>query len=281
MVLGFFLVLSGVVGEEFWSVRQAELTVNKIYLKEQAYYQAVSALKIYLSYLKKDDPSYDSLNDLWTIPLEIPLPDGYIKIKVEDEERYLNLNIVRDPKGMQIVRRLFDILQITSISPEILRTWITGVGFWDREYPPKKAVMESLEELQFLGISSEDYYGKARGFEFFPGISQVATVLSNGRVNLNTAPIEVIMALSPQIDKSLAERLVEYRKNKPLKRVEDLLFVDGFTFEILHELRPWVTVKSENFKITIEVKVGAVEGELQTVVKREPSGFKVIYWRFV
>jgi len=280
MVLGFFLLLSGIVVDEFWSVRQAELMIHKIYLKEQAYYRAISAFESAIPYLQRDNTNYDSLNDIWATPVEFPLPEGKIKIQVEDEERYINLNLVQKKGGFEIVKRLFDILKINSLSAETLRTWVTGVGFWDREYPPKKAPLESLEELRFLGISNKDFYGKAIGFEFYPGLSQVATVWGSGRVNLNTAPVEVIMALSPQIDRTLAENLIEYRKTHPLKKVEDLLLVDGFTFEILHEVKPWATVKSEYFRITVEVKIGGVEGELQTIVKRVHNGFEVMYWRF-
>ena len=61
MVLSFFLIISGIVSEEFWSVRQAEILSNKIYLKEQAYVQAVSAFESYLKFFKNDGTSYDTL----------------------------------------------------------------------------------------------------------------------------------------------------------------------------------------------------------------------------
>ncbi len=280
MVLGFFLVLSGLTAEEFWSAREADLLTSKVYLKEQAYYHAISAFKAYLRFLKNDDSSFDSLNDDWASPLEFSIPEGRVKITVVDEERYINLNLVQKEDGFKVVKRLFEILKISSLSPETLRTWVTGAGFWDRPYPPKRAVLESPEELRFLGMSTKDFYGKVEGFEFYPGISQVATVLSSGRVNLNTAPPEVIMSLCPQIDRTLAEKLVKYRQEKSFKKIEDVLMVDGFNFEILHELRKWATVKSENFKIIIDVRVGDVEGELESVVKRTSSGFKVLYWRY-
>ncbi len=280
VVLGFFLVLSGVISDEFLSVRRTEMMVCRYYLKQQVYHEAVSALKLLSFYFKEDDSSYDTLNDLWASPIALPLPEGEIRVQVEDEERYLNLNLVRTEAGFRVVRRLFEELRITSLSPELLRVWVGGPGFWDRAYPPKKAPLDSLEELLFLGMSREDFYGKTEGFTFYPGLSMLTTVWSNGRVNLNTAPPEVLMALSPRIDRILAERLLEYRQTHPLKKIEDVILVEGFNFEILHDLRPWAAVKSENFRVTVEVKVGEVEGELKAIVQRTGSGFKVVYWRF-
>ncbi len=280
MVLGFFMVLSGIISEEFLAVRQTEVLVHKFYLKQQAYHEAVSALKFLTLYLKEDDPSYDTLNDRWAYPLELPIPEGEIRVQVEDEERYLNLNLVRTEAGFKVVKRLFQEIRVTSLSPELLRVWVGGSGFWDRTYPPKKAPLDSLEELLFLGMSQEDFYGKVEGFTFYPGLSTLTTVWSNGRVNLNTAPAEVIMALSPRIDRTLAEKLVEYRRTHPFKKIEDTILIEGFNFEILHDLRPWATVKSENFRVTIEVRVGEVEGELKAIIQRRGSGFKVVYWRF-
>jgi len=279
MVLSFFLIISGIVTEEFWSVRQAEILSNKIYLKEQAYVQAVSAFESYLKFFKNDGTSYDTLNDIWAYPLEIPLPEGKITISIVDEERFLNLNIVKDKEGEEIVRRLFDILKIRSLSTDDLKVWVCG-GFWSREEEPKKAALDSLEELLYLGMNEEDFYGKVENWEFFPGIKEMATVWSNGRVNINTAPLQVIMALSPDIDESLAQSLIEYRKEHPFKKPEDILMVEGFTFEIWHKIKKWITVKSENFRINISVKVGGVEGELVVIVKREGGKFKVRYWRF-
>jgi len=280
MVLGFFLVLSGLTAEEYLSVRQAETTVERFYLKEQAYHQAVSALRVLARYLREDDASYDALTDPWVAPLEIPLAEGEIRVRVEDEERYLNLNLVRTPAGFALVKRLFEELRVTSLSPEVLRVWVGGQGFWDRPYPPKRAPLDSPEELLFLGLSRKDFYGKTEGFTFYPGLLSLTTVWSNGRVNLNTAPPEVLLALSPRMDRGLVENLLEYRREHPLKKVEDVLLVGGFTFEVLHDLRPWATVKSEHFRVTIEVRVGEVEGELRAILRRERGGLKVVFWRF-
>jgi len=279
MILSFFLIISGIVTEEFWSVRQAEVLSNRIYLKEQAYVQAISAFESYLKFFKQDGTSVDTLNDIWAYPLEIPLPEGKIIISVEDEERFINLNIVKNREGEKIVRRLFDLLKIKSFSVDDLKVWICG-GFWDREEKPKKAILDSPEELLYLGMSEKDFYGKVENWEFYPGVKEMTTVWSNGKVNINTAPLQVIMALSPDIDKGLAESLIEYREEHPFRKPEDILMVEGFTFEIWHEIKKWITVKSENFKIHISVKVGGVEGDLIVVINRRAGHFKIRYWRF-
>ena len=64
------------------------------------------------------------------------------------------------------------------------------------------------------------------------------------KVNLNTASSVELEAL-PGIGPSYARRIVEYReKNGPLKRVEDLLNVQGIGDKTLERIRDKVTVSS-------------------------------------
>ncbi len=280
MVLSFFIALSGIVVDESWSVHQTEKIVNEIYLKEQAYYRAKSVLNSLIFFLKKDNPDYDSFSEIWAKPIEIPTPEGMIKISILDEERFLNINKISSPLYTPIFLRLFKELKISSITVDEIKTWITGRGIWMKDFPPKKGPILSFDELKFLGISSKDFYGKVIDMNYYPGLSQVVTIFSTGKVNINTAPIEVIMALSDKIDKTLAENIVIYRSKNPFKKIENLLMVDGMTFEILNDLRKVCTVKSNTFRVKIEVEVGGVSGEVVAILRRRGKGFKIIWWRF-
>jgi len=283
MVLGFFLITSGIVVEEYTTTSNTYAIATKVYLKEQAYYQAKEAFKSFVSYFKvyfKNEASYDSLDEFLPFPIKVPLKNGWISISVIDEDRFLNLNIVKSQVGAQIIKRLFKELKVNSLHVSTLRTWITGKGFWDKSFPIKKSEIEDKRELLFLGMSEEDFYGKVGVEGAIPGISEFVTVWGDGKVNINTAPKEVLLALFPSYAREIVDEVISYRTKHPFKKVDDLLFVNGMNFQILHALRPWIKVKSNYFKVIIEVKVGDVEGSLTVVLKRVGPHYKVVYWRY-
>ncbi len=279
MVLMMTIFLGGIVIGQFEMAQQAERYVTAIYLKRQAYWKAVSGLRLVGTILRHDDPSYDALSEAWARPLVIPLKEGEIRIQIEDEERYLNLNGLGNSSVEKALGRLLILTKTESISTEEIKAWIGQSLYLSPMVPNKKAPFDSPYELLILGISKEDFYGKTIAGDFYPGLGSLVTTFSNGQVNLNTAPVYILMALSEKIDRPLAERLITYRRKKPLKRLEDLLRIEGFDLDILHDLRPLGTVRSENFRVKIQVKAQGEEGELEAIVNRK-QGLKIIFWRF-
>jgi general secretion pathway protein K len=107
---------------------------------------------------------------------------------------------------------------------------ITGLSGAESDYyrdldPPydcRNAPLTHLDELlQVRGITPELYYG----IEDLPGISTYLTVgvmtdngakkgTFDGRININTADIPVLMALLPEENQELATALFEYREEK-------------------------------------------------------------------
>jgi len=279
MVLMMTIFLGGIVIGQFEMAQQAERYVTAIYLKRQAYWKAVSGLKLVGTVLQYDDPSYDALSEAWARPLVIPLKEGEIRIQIEDEERYLNLNCLENSSVEKALGRLLILTKTESISTEEIKAWIGQSPYLSVTVPNKNAPFDSPYELLILGMSEKDFYGKTIAGDFYPGLGSLVTTFSNGRVNLNTAPAYILMALSVKIDRTLAERLITYRRKKPLKRLEDLLQVEGFDLDILHDLRPLGTVRSENFRVKIQVRAQGEEGELEAIINRK-QGLKIIFWRF-
>lgn len=65
-----------------------------------------------------------------------------------------------------------------------------------------------------------------------------------GVVNINTALVEELCRL-PGINRSLAERIVEWRKEHPFKRVEEIMFVRGIGERTYLKLRKYLVVLGE------------------------------------
>lgn len=279
LVLSSFLLLSGYVISAFQSASSARRFVERVYLKQQSYHALVSVLPLIIQALKEDDPSTDTLSDPWTFPFEVETERGRLRITIYDEDRFLNLNYVgRERVYREIFERLLALLEINPRYTDALLAWLgKGEGGLWTNYPPKRGDMDSPYELSYIGMEEEDLYGRTLGDITYPGLLSLVTTYSSGRINLNTAPKYVLMALDPRIDPALADRIMEFRKVKPFRKVEDLVLVEGVTFDILYRIRRIVDVKSTHFRITATVETGSVETTVELIYSREDD--RIIYKR--
>ncbi|ADC89161.1 hypothetical protein Thal_0527 [Thermocrinis albus DSM 14484] len=251
LALAMFLTLSYYTADLYQDVNSTRRLVNSVYAKEQAVYLCGQIYPILRGILTEDDPSVDTLSDTWARPLTLATEKGDITISVYDEERYINLNTVPE----RVLKRLSVILNIDPSYWDRLLAWTGRKNItFDSAYPIKASPMDSLEELYYMGFNKEDLVGKTVGARFYPGILSVATVYSSGKINVNTAPLYVLMALDDRIDEDLARRIIERRDKEPFRRVEDLLLVEGFTLDILYSVRDLVDVKSNVFHIVVDVR---------------------------
>ena len=279
LVLSSFLLLSGYVISALQSATSARRFVEKVYLKQQSYHALVSVIPLIIQALREDDPSTDTLSDPWAFPFEVETERGRLRVTIYDEDRFLNLNQV-DREGVyrEVFERLLTLLEINPRYTDALLTWLGKGegGLWTR-YPPKRGDLDSPYELAYMGMEEEDLYGRTVGDITYPGILSLVTTYSSGRINLNTAPKYVLMALDPRIDATLADRILKFREGKPFRKVEDLVLVEGVTFDILYRIRKIVDVKSTHFRITATVETGDVETTVELIYSREDD--RIVYKR--
>ena len=279
LVLAFFLTLGGLVVSALQSSSSAERFVREVYIKQQSYHVLTSVIPYILNALRKEDASVDTLQDPWALPFLVETEKGKLEVVINDEDRFFNLNTVGDGNVQrEIFERLLELLKISPGYSERLLAWIgKEPPNFQSEFPIKGAPMDSPYELRYLGMSDEDLYGKEEGDVSYPGLLSLVTTYSSGKINVNTAPKYILMALDPRIDGPLADRIIEYRSSKPFKKVDDLVLVEGFTFDILHRIRDLVDVKSTAFRIRATVKSGDVETTLEIVYDRSRN--RVLYNR--
>ncbi|MFH1767804.1 MAG: hypothetical protein ABH858_01405 [Candidatus Omnitrophota bacterium] len=227
------IILGSVVSKEISLVRRVE-TRNKIY--DLLYSGVMAGQDIIISCQEKDEtPAVDSLNDFWAdqpgLFKDIKVDKGRVSIyynyknnitKKEDlrygfvdEERKININYA----SRETLKCLFSLLLDEEKAPLLaaaIEDWrdqddilySNDAALSERinyansgyEYAPKNAPFRSLEELLLV---------KDVDAETFFNLRDYITVFGDGKVNINTAPLEVIISLG--MTGSLADKIVYFR----------------------------------------------------------------------
>ncbi|NPA32547.1 MAG: general secretion pathway protein GspK [Aquificae bacterium] len=277
LVLGFFLTLSFYVGDALRSALFLRESFGRVYEKEKHYRALSSALPRVLELLRREDASYDALTDPWAKPYALETPVGEVSVVILDEDRFLNPNYITKIRSLRkSFEKLFRFLEIDLTLLELILVW-TGQeeGSFTGRFPPKRAPLDSVYEIELFWDKKEDLYGKRSGQEEKPGLFELITVFSDGRVNVNTAPIYVLWALDEEIDWELARRIAKTRSEKPFLRVRDLLLVEGMTMDIAYRLESKAKTSSRFFRVEMSVKGERTSTRLVVVYDRSEN--KIVY----
>jgi general secretion pathway protein K len=243
--------------------------------------------------------AYDTLDQVWSRPVpQIDLGDGTILVAVEDEERKINLNRLvltngnaPDEQRLAVFRKLLVILDIEPSFADAVVDWLDNddaprVGGAESAYylslpfpyRAKNDLFDTLDELRLV-----------RGFtpEKFEKLKPFLTVHSSGAVNLNTAPKELLMALSAgqdaaeggEIDSASADQIVEYRKGTPFRDPRDIRNVSPAIRDLYDKtrFRDLIDIKGTAFHVR---STGDVAGTYRTVDAVGVRAVNDIQWRY-
>jgi general secretion pathway protein K len=257
---------------------------------------ARSGVQVALERIASDpDQEVDSLQEEWAAFSSVPLPETLpeelvVSGRIVDESGKLNLNTLLNPKGeieekdQRLLIRLFRALGIEEEKAAPLLDWldkdeIERMGgaesyyYQDLQVPYASAngPLMTLDQIALVKGVAESFQGK--------DLRDYVTLYSDGKVNINTAPVEVLQALSDKFDRSVAEAIVDYRKTDVFRKTEDLRKIHGMDENLLSGVSEWVTVKSSAFSIEAVGSYSGVSSAVRAVARKEKDGMKLIYWR--
>jgi general secretion pathway protein K len=246
-----------------------------------------------------EDNNYDTLDEIWSRPVPpIDLGEGTIGIVVEDEERKININRLVLPNGnapddqkLAVFRRLLEILEIDPLLADAVVDWIDNddtprVGsaesafYLSRPFPyqAKNDFLDTVDELRLVRGVTPKVFEQLRPF---------VSVHSSGKVNLNTAPKQVIMALSAgqdaadagEITEAGADEIIEYRKEKPFQKIEEIRNVSPFLSDLYQKtrFRDLLEVRGTAFHVR---SAGEVAGTVRTIDAVGIRTGNTIHWRY-
>lgn len=214
--------------------------------------------------------------------------DGVMTVRGEDEQGKFQINSIVYADGEINVEnysaylRLLKVLDLERGLADSLADWIdandqprpNGAETRDyynklaQPYTAKNGPLETVDEL----LLCRGYTPEVRS-----RLLRYITVYTDGKININSAPEEVIMALSDEISAEMAQRVVNYRKKKPFIDTAEVRKISGFA-TLGFALQEKITVKSGVFKIHSTGEAGEAISEVEAVLDVGKGG-KLYYWR--
>jgi len=209
-----------------------------------------------------------SLQSLFSSEKPIKLDQGECLISVSEESGKLNVNLLKEENGglnrtrtEQLLKLIDTLNQERSDDTQIEYDVVPGIIDWidsddevtslpfikrknqgvesdyysrlDPPYRCRNASLETIDELLLVKGFSPEVFGRLRGY---------LTVYGADKVNVNSAPKQVLASLSEQMDATLAQVIVERRNQKPFESVSELRELPGVTDSLYTEISRMLTV---------------------------------------
>ena len=287
----------------------------------QAFYMARSGLALVSEGLAEDEPEVDSYQDDWALANEmgaVPIAEvGWVIGRVSDEEGKFNVLDLVNPDGesdgysdfgAERLLVLLDSLGIEESRADVivdsLIDWmdrdetVTGSGAetiyyesLDNPYSCPNDIPSRMDELALVkGIGPTLLY---HGEGDVPPLMEYITIYGDRSsrpgnfrlVNLNTAPVEVIMSLIPGMSRDVAEEVAAWRDEEPFETAGDIENVPGFPYghndDIDQDVKlsDLIDVSSGHFSARIIGETTGASSKVYGVFERRGSSVELVYYR--
>ncbi len=227
IVLGLVALISSwavtAAYEDQLSLRRSENSQNY----ERAALASRSALALAIKILRDDAAASttDDLTEMWAQEgSPFPIDDGSVSGHIVDVNRMLNLNALVDTSGMAVpevvgyVKALFRGRELNPLLVDALVDWMDadhqtygrgGVedsGYLGRGYRIKNRHLDRWQELLLVQGFDAAVLRKLEGLVVVAPVAEIGM-----KVNINTAPVEVLMALVAGMSKADATAWIAHR----------------------------------------------------------------------
>jgi general secretion pathway protein K len=285
------MAMTGLVLAFHHRARASVQTVDTLCRSVQALCCARSGLQVAMAVIGHggDDSNGPILGTSQEYKTSIDLGDGSCRMDLSDEQGKLNLNRLTDPNGqldrtrIDQVLRLIDLANRDDAGEPIGYGIVPAIIDWIDE-DNRMTCLEFIER-QNTGAESDYYLGReppylcanrpletpeelllVKGFtaQVYRRLAPYVTVYGDGRVNINTAPKQVIESLCEQMDPALTQVIVERRRVRPFRSLEELRQVQGMTEVIYDRIQRLITVESAGLYYRLQA-TGQVDNLSRTV----------------
>ncbi len=228
------------------------------------------------------DNNTDHLGEAWAEQYPpLPVTGGFVVGKLSDQQGLFNLNnlLFDDPNNpiyLPFFQRLLTELQLPLALADIIKDWLDSDpditlpdgaedGYYlglQPAYRSANRTMLHLSELRLVkGIDAETY---AKLLPFVTVLPKKTTL------NINTASQALLQALSPTLDSSAAQTLVQQREFTPFD--SKATFLADPTVQAANVSADLVTVSSNYFQLVGDAQIGDRQSRMKTLYERTSPG---------
>ena len=260
----------------------------------QASYLARSAVNLAQLILTQDarESGIDSLNEVWAQPLPVlPVGQGWVAVHISDEMGKLNLNALRNANGTidrtwrEVAERLFAEVGVDPARLDPLVDWLDADDFPEPRgaekehylsltspYEPRNGLLLTLGEL-----------ARVEGFDPRT-VERLRTVVSvlpvrDTKVNVNTAPTEVLFALFSPHGTQVVDILLTTRQETPFHGAKEVRERLGLTASAFAGFSQLIDARSHYFSVQASAMVNGVSQTLATLMRRRAGEVFPICWQ--
>lgn len=132
--------------------------------------------------------------------------------------------------------------------------------------------LETIDELLLIKGISADTFERIRNF---------VTIYGDGKININSAPKEVIESLSDKIDSPLAQAIIDKRQYRPFETVAELRGFLWMNESMYNEIKDKLTTNpSEKFYNITAFSENFEDFSINAIVKSDTSAKKIDIVRY-
>ena len=229
----------------------------------------------------------DSLTQRWYQPFVFAVPDaGIWVVRVTPLDDKIPLRNLFLPDGntlrrefTEVWREMWDNLKHRELEYLVL-------DFLDKN---SRARMGSHEEDSFINrgpyeiselllLSPDITTDILYGHDGEPGLADYCTIYSEGKINLNVAPVHV-MELIPGLNVGgLAQSIADYREENAIKSLSDVQKIPGASARTSNQIMNIVGFKSRYFRIKIECMDSEGEGVSSYNIIFDRTTRQIVSW---
>lgn len=268
-------------------LRRTELIMNDTRVRLYAEGSIAWAMEQLNTNLKRKKPNAIIDN----LPLQSPvntIENATIYSIIYDQEGLYNLNNLVDPEAqqgfIQLIKAIEPNMKIDDVNNLItaIRHWISPSGtnnpledYYAKQSPAYVAPhrpMVSISELRLVKGMTPRLYKKLSPF--------VTALPEQTKLNINSAPPQVLMSLSPSLSLDGATAIANHRKQHPFTTTESFLQFDIVKNNHIDDKK--INITSAYFLVKTSVKIGHQEKILYTLLHRmlnNAQPIEIIVWQ--
>ena len=254
-----------------WFVRQQVKTVSseRVNIAYRSMAQVLVNAMINILAEMASHVGYDSPTQRWYQPFVIPIEDmGIWVVRITPLDDKIPIRNLFLPDGNTLRRELADAWQAMWEDLRHRELEQTVLDFMDKNNKPRVGGVERDDYLNRPPYDMSELLMLSNDIdsELLSEIEDYCTVYSDGRINLNVAPVHV-MELLPGLDTGqIAQSIANARREKHLETLQDIQNLPGASPRVSTQLTNIAGFKSRYFHVKIECLSDNEEGKSFSIV---------------